>query len=86
MINQVIDATGASQIDTSKAAGTVWSFENFLVPEMGYYVAADTLTFMAQHQLDLQASIRHTVVIECEKIKLPAADVNFLLVNQTITT
>ena len=57
-----------------------------MVPDMGYYVAADTLTFMAQHQLDLQASIRHTVVIECEKIKLPAADVNFLLVNQTITT
>ena len=86
LISQVIDATAASQADTTKEAGTVWSFENFMVPDMGYYVAADTLTFMAQHQLDLQASIRHTVVIECEKIKLPAADVNFLLVNQTITT
>jgi len=86
LISQVIDATAASQADTTKEAGTVWSFENFMVPDMGYYVAADTLTFMAQHQLDLQASIRHTVVIECEKIKLPASDVNFLLVNQTITT
>jgi len=70
----------------TESAGTIWSFEEFTVPEMGYYVAADTLTFMAQHQLDLQSSIRHTVVIEAEKIKLPAADVNFLLVNQTITT
>ena len=66
--------------------GLNWSFMNFPVPELGYYVAADTLTFMAQHQLDLEASIRHTCVIECEKVKLPPADVNFLLVNQTITT
>jgi len=66
--------------------GLNWSYMNFPVPELGYYVAADTLTFMAQHQLDLEASIRHTCIIECEKVKLPPADVNFLLVNQTITT
>jgi len=66
--------------------GLNWSYLDFPVPELGYYVAADTLTFMAQHQLDLEASIRHTVVIECEKVKLPPSDVNFLLVNQTITT
>jgi len=66
--------------------GLNWSYMTFPVPEMGYYVAADTLTFLAQHQLDLEASIRHTCVIECEKVKLPPSDVNFLLVNQTITT
>jgi len=66
--------------------GLNWSHMNFPVPELGYYVAADTLTFMAQHQLDLEASIRHTCIIECEKVKLPPSDVNFLLVNQTITT
>ena len=73
-------------VTASLTAGLNWSFMNFPVPELGYYVAADTLTFMAQHQLDLEASIRHTCVIECEKVKLPANDVNFLLVNQTITT
>ena len=70
---------------TNEIMGLNWSYMNFPVPELGYYVAADTLTFMAQHQLDLEASIRHTCVIECEKVKPPAADVNFLLVNQTLT-
>jgi len=80
------DMTATTQSTTNIVMGLNWSFMNFPVPELGYYVAADTLTFMAQHQLDLEASIRHTVVIECEKVKLPPSDVNFLLVNQTITT
>jgi len=86
LITQNMDQTPTGSSTYARSNGTVWSYEVFDVPLMGYYVAADTLTFMAQHQLDLQASVRHTVVIECEKIKLPASDVNFLLVNQTITT
>jgi len=78
--------TSTTPANTSIVMGLNWSYLSFPVPELGYYVAADTLTFMAQHQLDLEASIRHTCVIECEKVKLPASDVNFLLVNQTITT
>jgi len=81
------NAVGATTpVTAGIVMGLNWSFMNFPVPELGYYVAADTLTFMAQHQLDLEASIRHTCVIECEKVKLPPNDVNFLLVNQTITT
>jgi len=84
---RLTNATGATTTaTTNNVMGLNWSYQNFPVPELGYYVAADTLTFMAQHQLDLEASIRHTVVIECEKVKLPPSDVNFLLVNQTITT
>jgi len=78
--------TSTTPANTAIVMGLNWSYLSFPVPELGYYVAADTLTFMAQHQLDLEASIRHTCVIECEKVKLPASDVNFLLVNQTITT
>jgi hypothetical protein len=80
------DMTSTTPSTTSAVQGLNWSYMSFPVPELGYYVAADTLTFMAQHQLDLEASIRHTCVIECEKVKLPPSDVNFLLVNQTITT
>ena len=78
--------TSTTPANTAIVMGLNWSYLSFPVPELGYYVAADTLTFMAQHQLDLEASIRHTCVIECEKVKLPASDVNFLRVNQTITT
>ena len=81
-----LDMTATAAYQTNIVTGLNWSYQNFPVPELGYFVAADTLTFMAQHQLDLEASIRHTCVIECEKVKLPASDVNFLLVNQTITT
>jgi len=81
-----LNMTATTAATTSIVTGLNWSYMRFPVPELGYYVAADTLTFMAQHQLDLEASIRHTCVIECEKVKLPPSDVNFLLVNQTITT
>ena len=80
------DMTSTTPANTAIVMGLNWSYMTFPVPELGYYVAADTLTFMAQHQLDIEASIRHTCVIECEKVKLPPSDVNFLLVNQTITT
>jgi len=55
------------------------------VPEMGFYVAADTLTFMQQTSVDVfDSTTRWTVVIEAERVKLTPADINFLLVNQTI--
>jgi len=79
----VIDATSASA--PSAAAGTVWTSYEITTPNAGFYVAADTLTFAAQHTLDMDSTIRHICVIEAERIKLSAADVNFLLVNQTLT-
>jgi len=55
-------------------------------PTMGYYVAADTLTFMQQCKTQVfDTSTRYTCVIEAERVKLTANDVNFLLVNQTLT-
>ena len=66
--------------------GVIWTYAGMMaVPEAGFYVAADTLTFAAQHGLDIDVSARHICVIEAERVKLTAADVNFLLVNQTIT-
>jgi len=67
------------------ASGVVFTFYNLEVPEAGFYVAADNLTFAAQHALVTDVSVRHICVIEAERIKLTAADVNFLLVNQTLT-
>jgi len=67
------------------AAGVVFTFYNLEVPDAGFYVAADNLTFAAKHALDIDVSARHMCVIEAERIKLTAADVNFLLVNQTLT-
>lgn len=52
---------------------------------MGFYVAADTLTFMQKCASDVfDTSNRWVVVIEAERVKLTPADINFLLVNQTI--
>ena len=66
--------------------GVIWTYTGTMaVPEAGFYVAADNLTFAAQHKLDIDVSARHICVIEAERIKLTAADVNFLLVNQTLT-
>jgi len=78
-----VDYTNSN--NPSIATGVMWSFLGVDVPEAGFYVAADNLTFAAQHQLDIDVSARHICVIEAERIKLTAADVNFLLVNQTLT-
>jgi len=67
------------------ATGVVFTFYDLETPDAGFYVAADNLTFAAQHALDMDVSARHIVVIEAERVKLTAADVNFLLVNQTLT-
>jgi len=68
------------------ATGVVFSFYNLEVPDMGFYVAADTLTFAAQHQLDIDVSARHICIIEAERVKLQPSDINFLLVNQTLSS
>jgi len=55
------------------------------VPDMGFYVAADSMTFMAAATGAFDDTVRFCVVIEAERVKLTTADVNFLLVNQTFT-
>jgi len=55
------------------------------VPDMGYYVAADTLTFQNASNSAFDNSVRFCVVIEAERVKLTPADINFLLVNQTLS-
>ena len=70
---------------TPIATGVVFTFYNLDVPDMGFYVATDTLTFAAQHVLDIDVTARHICVIEAERVKLSSSDINFLLVNQTFT-
>ena len=75
---QAIDVNGAT-------APPVW-FSVLPVPDMGFYVAADALTFMnftSGNTFD--DDVRFLCVIEAERVKLTASDVNFLLVNQTLT-
>jgi len=74
---QAVDINGASTAPS-------W-FSVLPVPDMGFYVAADTLTFMQQCSVDVfDTTNRWVVVIEAERVKLTPADINFLLVNQTI--
>lgn len=74
-----------SDSNTPVATGVVFTFYNLEVPDMGFYVAADTLTFAAQHTLDMDVSARHICIIEAERVKLKPSDINFLLVNQTLS-
>ena len=61
-------------------------FSKLPVPDMGFYVAADALTFMNHVNVDnFDSDTRFLCVIEAERVKLTASDVNFLLVNQTLT-
>jgi len=75
---QAVDVNGASTAPS-------W-FSVVPPPAMGYFVAADTLTFMQQCTTQVfDSDTRYTCIIEAERVKLTAADVNFLLVNQTLT-
>jgi len=75
---QAIDVNGAT-------APPVW-FSVMPAPDMGFYVAADALTFMQVTSGNtFDSSVRFLCVIEAERVKLTASDVNFLLVNQTLT-
>ena len=75
---QAVDINGASS-----PPQVVWALP---VPDMGYYVAADALTFQTCPQDQaFDSDTRFLCVIEAERVKLTASDVNFLLVNQTLT-
>jgi len=75
---QAVDINGAS-------TGPSW-FSVLPAPEMGFFVAADSLTFMNELSHNtFDSDTRFLCVFEAERVKLTASDVNFLLVNQTLT-
>lgn len=75
---QAVDINGASTAPS-------W-FSVMPVPEMGYFVAADALTFMnLTGGNNFDDDVRFAVMIEAMRVKLTTADINFLLVNQTFT-
>jgi len=79
---QLTTATVSAGTSASGIAVSTYSIE---VPQMGYFVAADTLTFIQQSTSGgADVDIRFLVVIEAQRVKLSPADVNFLLVNQTL--
>jgi len=67
------------------ARGIRTATEELKVPDMGYYLAADTMTMIQLCAADATQNIRFMWIIECMRVKLSAQDVNFLLVNQTQT-
>ena len=75
---QAVDVNGASTAPS-------W-FSVLPVPELGYFVAADALTFMnLTGGNPFDDDVRFAVIIEAMRVKLTTADINFLLVNQTFT-
>jgi len=77
---------------TNQTASSTWTDQGLRYatdimhpPAGGYYVASDTLTFIQKSQTDALASVRFMIVIEAQRWKLSANDVNFLLVNQVFT-
>jgi len=81
-IRRVTHQTGASAWTDS---GVGWATDEMHPPTAGYFVASDTLTFIQQSQTDAINTLRFMVIIEAQKVKLSANDVNFLLVNQVFT-
>jgi hypothetical protein len=77
---KVVDQTASS---TWTDHGLRVFYDEMQVPSMGYYVATDAITLVQKSQTDAIASVRFMFIIEAERVKLTAADVNFLLVNQT---
>ena len=73
-------------VDVNGATSPPQWFSVLPVPDMGFYVAADALTFMQKTSgNNFDDDIRFLCVFEAERVKLSASDVNFLLVNQTLT-
>ena len=73
-------------VDTNGASTAPSWFAVMPVPEMGYFVAADALTFMnLTGGTKFDDDVRFAVMIEALRVKLTTADINFLLVNQTFT-
>ena len=66
-------------------SGVMYATDVMHPPAGGYFVASDTLTFIQRSQQDAVNSVRFMIVIEALRVKLSAADVNFLLVNQVFT-
>jgi len=78
--------TSATVASATAASGVSVTSSNIEVPLMGYYVAADTLTFMQQSTTGAaDVDVRFLCIIEAQRVKLSASDVNFLLVNQLQT-
>jgi len=78
--------------NTHQTASSTWTDSGLMFstdvmdpPVGGYFVASDALTFIQQSQSDALSSVRFMVVIEAQRWKLSANDVNFLLVNQVFT-
>jgi len=75
---QAVDINGAS-------TGPTW-FSILPAPEMGFFVAADSVTFMNELSHNtFDSDTRFLCVFEAQRVKLSASDVNFLLINQTRT-
>jgi len=77
---------------TNQTASSTWTDQGLRYatdvmhpPAGGYYVASDTLTFIQKSQSDAISTVRFMIVIEAQRWKLSANDVNFLLVNQVFT-
>jgi len=77
---------------TNQTAASTWTDQGLRYttdvmgpPTGGYFVASDTLTLIQQSQGNAITSVRFMVVIEAQRWKLSANDVNFLLVNQVFT-
>jgi hypothetical protein len=78
--------TSATVAPATSASGVGVSTYSAHSPLMGYYVAADNMTFTQQSTTGAaDVSVRFMCIIEAERVKLTAADINFLLVNQTQT-
>ncbi len=71
--------------NSDTASGVGLAFIELEVPERGYFLAADTVTMIQQSNGDAGVNIRFMWIIEAQRVKLSAQDVNFLLVNQTQT-
>ena len=75
---QAVDINGASTAPS-------W-FAVLPVAESGYFVAADSMTFMnLTGGNPFDDDVRFAVIIEAMRVKLSSSDINFLLVNQTFT-
>jgi len=77
---------------TNQTASSTWTDQGLRVatdvmnpPAGGYFVASDAMTFIQKSQGDALSSVRFMVIIEAQRWKLSANDVNFLLVNQVFT-
>jgi hypothetical protein len=78
-------ATRTTSGSTWVDSGVMYATDVMNPPAGGYFVASDTLTFIQKSQQDAISSVRFMIVIEAQRWKLSANDVNFLLVNQVFT-